>query len=91
MLAAHDLAPEDVDFYVLHQANMRILEAVRTRLKVDADRFPHNIERTGNTSSATIPVLLDELNRAGRLKPGTRLILSAFGAGLCTGTALIRW
>ena len=91
MLAAHGLTPEDVDFYALHQANMRILEAVRTRLKVGPERFPHNIERTGNTSSATIPVLLDELNRAGKLKPGVRLILSAFGAGLCTGTALIRW
>ena len=91
MLAAHDLQPEDVDFYVLHQANMRILEAVRTRLKVDADRFPHNIERTGNTSSATIPLVLDELNRAGKLKPGRRVILNAFGAGLCTGTALLTW
>ena len=91
MLQAHDLAPEDVDFYVLHQANMRILEGVRGRLKVDAERFPHNIERTGNTSSATVPVLLDELNRAGKLKPGCRVILNAFGAGLCTGTALIRW
>ena len=91
MLEAHGLSPEDVDFYALHQANMRILEAVRTRLKVGEERFPHNIERTGNTSSATIPVLLDELNRAGRLKPGCRLILNAFGAGLCTGTALVRW
>ena len=91
MLEAHALAPEDVDFYVLHQANMRILEGVRGRLKVDEARFPHNIERTGNTSSATVPVLLDELNRAGQLKPGCRVILNAFGAGLCTGTALIRW
>ena len=91
MLQAHDLAPEAVDFYVLHQANMRILEGVRGRLKVDAERFPHNIERTGNTSSATVPVLLDELNRSGKLKPGCRVILNAFGAGLCTGTALLRW
>ena len=91
MLAAHDLHPEDVDFYVLHQANMRILEAVRTRLKVTPEHFPHNIERTGNTSSATIPVLLDEMNRAGQLKPGCRAILNAFGAGLCTGTALIEF
>ena len=91
MLDAHGLQAEDVDFYVLHQANLRILEAVRSRLKVDEARFPHNIERTGNTSSATIPVLLDELNRSGRLKPGCRVILSAFGAGLCTGTALIDW
>ena len=91
MLEAHGLAAEDVDFYVLHQANMRILEGVRGRLKVDAERFPHNIERTGNTSSATVPVLLDELNRAGKLKPGCRVILNAFGAGLCTGTALIEF
>ena len=91
MLEAHGLAAEDVDFYVLHQANMRILEAVRTRLKVDETRFPHNIERTGNTSSATVPVLLDELNRSGALKPGCRVILNAFGAGLCTGTALLTW
>ena len=91
MLGYHDLQPEDIDFYVLHQANMRILEAVRARLKVAPERFPHNIERTGNTSSATIPVLLDELNRAGKLKPGCRVILNAFGAGLCTGTALLEW
>ena len=91
MLGYHDLQPEDIDFYVLHQANMRILEAVRARLKVAPERFPHNIERTGNTSSATIPVLLDELNRAGRLKPGCRVILNAFGAGLCTGTALVEF
>ena len=70
---------------------MRILEAVRNRLEVDEARFPHNIERTGNTSSATVPVLLDELNRSGKLKPGCRVILNAFGAGLCTGTALLRW
>lgn len=91
MLAENGLSAEDVDFYLLHQANMRILEGVRTRLKVSEERFPHNIERTGNTSSATIPVLLDELNRAGKLKPGCRMILSAFGAGLCTGTALLNW
>ena len=91
MLEANGLQPEDVDFYVLHQANMRILEAVRARLKVDAERFPHNIERTGNTSSATVPVLLDELNRAGKLGPGRRVLLSAFGAGLCTGSALIEF
>ena len=91
MLEANGLEPDDVDCYLLHQANMRILEGVRTRLKVSEERFPHNIERTGNTSSATIPVLMDELNRAGKLKPGCRMILSAFGAGLCTGTALLEW
>ena len=91
MLEAHALAPEDIDCYILHQANMRILEAVRTRLRLDTSRFPHNIERTGNTSSATVPVLLDELNRAGRFSPGTRVILNAFGAGLCTGTALLTY
>ena len=68
-----------------------ILEAARTRLKLGPERFPHNIEETGNTSSASIPILLDKLNREGALQNGERMILSAFGAGLCTGTALLEW
>ena len=83
--------PQDVQHYLLHQANLRILEAVRTRLKVEKERFPHNIDQTGNTSSASIPILLDALNRAGALKKGEKIVLSAFGAGLSTGTALLTW
>ena len=85
------LSPDQVQHYLLHQANLRILEAARTRLKLGPERFPHNIEETGNTSSASIPILLDKLNREGALQNGERMILSAFGAGLCTGTALLEW
>ena len=91
MLERMGLQPGDVDYYVLHQANMRILEAVRTRLQVGPERFPHDIEFTGNTSSCSIPLLLDIMNRDGRLTRGRRLILSAFGAGLCTAAAYIDW
>ncbi len=91
MLDMQGLRPEDVDYYLLHQANLRILEGVRTRLRVDEARFPHDIEFTGNTSSCSVPLLLDVMNRDGRLTPGSRLIFSAFGAGLCTGTAYVEW
>ena len=81
----------EVDYFLLHQANFRILEAVRARMDQPPEKFPHNLERYGNTSSATVPILLDELNRSGALKPGQTLALSAFGAGLVTGACLIRW
>lgn len=81
----------EVDYFLLHQANFRILEAVRARMDQPPEKFPHNLERYGNTSSATVPILLDELNRAGALKPGQTLAISAFGAGLVTGACLIRW
>lgn len=82
---------EEIDYFILHQANQRILDAVRRRLKVPEERFPHNIERTGNTSSASIPILLDELNRAGLLTDGQIIAMSAFGAGLSTGACILRW
>ena len=82
---------EEIDLFVLHQANMRILEAVRTRLGLPKEKFPSNIARTGNTSSASVPILLDELNRSGALKPGMLIAMSAFGAGLTSGAALLRW
>ncbi len=81
----------EIDKYVLHQANMRIIDAARQRLKQPPEKFPHNIERTGNTSSASVPILLDELKRAGELRAGELLLISAFGAGLTTGTCLLRW
>ena len=83
--------PDEIDHYLLHQANLRIVEAVRHRLHQPEAKFPHNIERTGNTSSASVPILLDELNRAGKLKTGDLIAMSAFGAGLSTGAALLRW
>lgn len=81
----------DVDLFVLHQANRRIIEGIAKRLGADLSRFPMNLERVGNTSSAAIPLLLDELNRQGRLKRGMRLVLSGFGAGLTCGACVMEW
>lgn len=91
ILSQAGITEGEVDYFLLHQANFRILEAVRARMEQPPEKFPHNLERYGNTSSATIPILLDELNRAGVLKPAQTLALSAFGAGLVTGACLIRW
>lgn len=83
--------PKDVSLYLLHQANTRILETIRDFLKEPIEKFPRNIHKYGNTSSASIPILLDELNREGKIKENDLLMLSAFGGGFCTGAALIRW
>lgn len=87
----YDIKLDDVDMLVLHQANKRIIEAVSKRLDVSLDSFPMNIERTGNTSAASIPVLLTELKKEGKLKKGQKLILSSFGAGLTWGAAYIEY
>ncbi|HQQ21551.1 MAG TPA: beta-ketoacyl-ACP synthase III [Bacteroidales bacterium] len=83
--------PHDVSLYLLHQANTRILETIRDFLEEPIEKFPRNIHKYGNTSSASIPILLDEINREGRIKENDLLMLSAFGGGFCTGAALIRW
>ena len=82
---------DDIKFFVLHQANVRILELIAKRLKVDIDKFPMNLDRYGNTSSASIPILLDELNRNHLLEQGDKIILSGFGGGLTWGAMLIEW
>ena len=82
---------DDIKFFVLHQANVRILELIAKRLKVDIDKFPMNLDRYGNTSSASIPILLDELNRNHLLERGDKIILSGFGGGLTWGAMLIEW
>lgn len=82
---------DDVDWFLLHQANVRIIESVAKRLKADMSRFPMNIHQVGNMSSATIPVLLDEWNRSGKIKRGDRLVLSGFGAGLTYGASILVW
>ena len=82
---------DDVDWVIAHQANKRILSAVADRLEVPAEKMPTNLEVRGNTSAASIPVLLDECNRAGRFKPGDKLLLVAFGGGLTWGAAAVEW
>ncbi len=79
----------DIDWFMLHQANQRIIESVAKRMKVDIEKFPMNISEYGNTSSASIPILLDELNRSGKLKQGQKLVLAGFGAGLSWGASLV--
>src|SRR5690606_32437653 len=75
-----DVALEDVDWFVAHQANARINDAICERLKVDPARVPSNIDRYGNTSGATIPILLDEMSRDGRLQSGQLICFLALGA-----------
>jgi 3-oxoacyl-[acyl-carrier-protein] synthase-3 len=82
---------EKIDFFLAHQANARINEYVREQLGVPPDKLPSNIERFGNTSAATLPILIDEQTRAGRLKPGHLCMLLALGAGVHWGCALVRW
>ena len=84
------LAKEDIDHFLLHQANMRIIEAIKQNLQLPDERF-HNIERRGNTSSASIPLLLDEIVREGKVKRGDLMLFNGFGAGFVTGTAIIRY
>lgn len=91
VLETAGLKPEQIKYYVLHQANRRIIESVAKRLKEPMDKFPMNMERYGNTSAATIPVLLDELNREQKLNRGDLIILAGFGAGLTWGATLIEW
>lgn len=89
--AESGIALEEIKYFLLHQSNYRISESIAKRLKLPMDRFPSNLERYGNTSGASVPILLDELNREGRLMPGDKLVLSGFGAGLTWGTTLLEW
>lgn len=71
MLEKNEVKPEEIDWYILHQANRRILEAVAKRMGEPVEKFPMNMEEYGNTSSASIPILLDEMNRDGRIETRT--------------------
>ena len=82
---------ETIDWFILHQANSRIIQSVAKRLGVPEEKFPMNMEQYGNTSAASIPILLDEMNKKGMLQPGQKIILSGFGAGLTWGAAQIEW
>ena len=90
-LAANKVTVADLDLYVPHQANVRILTAVADRLGLPLDKVMLNLDRYGNTSAASIPIALDEAVRQGRIKDGSLIMLGAFGAGLTWASALIRW
>jgi 3-oxoacyl-[acyl-carrier-protein] synthase-3 len=91
ILEQHHLRADQIGLVIPHQANLRIIEAVSQYLKLPMDRFVVNVDRYGNTSSASVPIALDEARKAGRIKAGDITLLVAFGAGLTYGSALIRW
>ena len=82
---------EEIRFYMLHQANKRIVASVSKHMNEPLEKYPMNIENLGNTSSASIPLLLDEWNKKGRLNSGDWIILSGFGGGLTYGASLLQW
>jgi 3-oxoacyl-[acyl-carrier-protein] synthase-3 len=90
-LAANGLSIGDIDLYIPHQANVRIIKAVASRLGLPQDRIVLNMDRYGNTSAASIPLALDEAVRTGRLKEGHLVMLGAFGSGLTWASSIIRW
>lgn len=87
----NNIDKSDIKYYVLHQANSRIIQTVAKRLGEPEEKFPVNVHKYGNTSGASVPILLDELNRDGKLVKGDRIILCGFGGGLSWGAALIEW
>lgn len=91
LLDTRGMKVDQVDYFILHQANKRIVESVAKRLDVDIEKFPMNLQEYGNTSSASIPLLLDEMNRKGRLRPGQTIVLAGFGAGLSWGATVLKW
>jgi 3-oxoacyl-[acyl-carrier-protein] synthase III len=90
-LDANHLAPSDVTWVVAHQANLRILEGVSERVGIPMERFYVNVDRFGNTSSASVPTALDEAVERGKIKEGDLLLFSALGGGLAWASAAVRW
>jgi 3-oxoacyl-[acyl-carrier-protein] synthase-3 len=90
-LAANKLEVKDVDVFIPHQANLRILQAVAERLGFQPDRVVINMDRYGNTSAASIPLALDEAVRAGRVTLGSLILMVAFGSGLTWASAVVKW
>ena len=90
-LRAADMTLDDVDLVIFHQANMRIINSAVQDLGIDEAKVFNNLERYGNTSAASIPLALDEAFQEGRIRPGSYVLFSGFGAGLAWGTVLMRW
>ena len=90
-IAAAGLTIADIDLIIPHQANLRIIDAIVERLDFDRDNVFINLDKYGNTSAAAVAIALDEANRQGRIKPGDRILLVAFGAGLTWASAVIEW
>lgn len=91
VLEANRCKLEEIDYFIVHQANRRIIESVAKRLGADIGKFPMNLQEYGNTSSASIPILLAELRKNGTIKKGNRILLAGFGAGLSWGAGIAEW
>ncbi len=91
MMKQENQTIEDIDYIVCHQANERIIQAAAKRLGYDNDKFIYNLQHYGNTSAATIPVTLFDMEEKGILKPGMKLVMAGFGAGLTWGASLVVW
>ena len=91
VLAEAKLEKSDIDYFLPHQANIRIIEGAAKRLGLSKDRVLTNIETCGNMSATSISVLLDEYNRKNTFKKGDKLLLVAFGAGMTSGACVIEW
>ena len=90
-LESNNLSPQDIDLYIPHQANIRIINSIAERLQLPREKVYVNIHKYGNTSAATIPIALDEANCEGRIREGDLIMLNAFGGGFTWGASLIRW
>lgn len=90
-LKATGLTIDDIALFVPHQANIRIIEAAGERLGIAPEKVVVTIDKTGNTTAASIPIALHQANQEGRIKPGDYVLFAAFGAGLTWGSAIIRW
>ncbi len=91
LLAEQGFTHEQIDLFIPHQANLRIIDAVGERMKIDPKKVYKNVDRYGNTSAASIPIALEECVREGRIKTGDLVLMTAFGAGLVWGSVLVRW
>lgn len=89
MLERHGMTVDDIDLFIAHQANLRIIEAVGSRLGIDESKVFVNVQDYANTSAATLPLALDDARTQGRLKPGMKVLLSTFGGGITWGAALL--
>lgn len=90
LLKKNQLKASDIDLFLSHQANLRIIKEIQKKFSLPDEKVPHNIEKYGNTSSASIPILYDELFEAGKIKTGQKIVMMSFGSGFCWGAGLIQ-
>ena len=90
-LTKANVSEDEVSIYLLHQANLRIIESVAKRLHQPMEKFPTNLEECGNVSAASVPILLDKVRKDGMIGKGDKIVLAGFGAGLTWGACVIEW